>query len=445
VQDVKIVFTPSTEDFANPERGFMKQASIFPEQTLSLNKINVLQASDSLVWIYFRLDNFRTKPLDANALNTIRAVFSTARARGLKLVIRFVYNPRPGSTGDAALAQPDAPLDLVLQHISQLKPVLQENSDVIAVLQAGFVGHWGEWHSTKYLHPLESRRAIVDALLAALPADRMIQLRYPRYREMFFQGPLTASQAFNGSSASRVGLHNDCFLEGDSDSGTYYSNTPQLPKHGSTYCGGQDQVPCWKGYSSQNSRFTPTGGETCSVNPPRTSCTNALQEMASMHWSFMNNGYKADVLNTWVNEGCMPTIRRSLGYRLTLKEALVPGSVRAGGGLHMTLKLANQGFAAMYNPRPVYLVLQNGATRYELPIAGLDPRRWEAGLEQNLEFTVDLPANIPAGTYRLALWLPDAAASLRNTPAYSVRFANTGVWEASTGLNILTNSLVVQP
>lgn len=444
-ENVKIVFSPSNEDFANPERGFMKQASVFPDQTLSLNKINVLQASDSLVWIYFRLDNYRDRPLDQNGLNTIRTVFSTARARGLKLVIRFVYNPGPGSTSDPAQAQPDAPIDLVLQHISQLKPILTENSDVIATLQVGFVGHWGEWHSTRYLHPLEYRRAIVDSLLDALPADRMLQLRYPRYKQMFFQGPISSAQAFNGSDQSRIGHQNDCFLEGVNDSGTYLSNTPQLPKQSSNFCDGQDPVSCWKAFVAQEGRFTPVGGETCAVNPPRTSCTNALQEMALLHWSFMNNGYKAEVLNGWTAEGCMDTIRRSLGYRLVLKEATFPASVRAGGFLQVNLRLVNQGFAAMYNPRPVYLVLLNGSTRYELAVDGLDPRRWEPGQEQDLDLTVNLPASIPPGSYRLALWLPDAAPSLRNTPAYSVRFANTNVWEAATGMNILTSSLGVLP
>ena len=32
----------------------------------------------------------------------------------------------------------------------QLKPVLQKNEDVIFVLQAGFVGAWGEWYYTTH-------------------------------------------------------------------------------------------------------------------------------------------------------------------------------------------------------------------------------------------------------------------------------------------------------
>jgi hypothetical protein len=99
----------------------------------------------------------------------------------------------------------------------------------------------------------------------------------------------------------------------------------------------------------------------------------------------------------------------------------------------------------MYNPRPVYLVLKGAGGRYELPVTNLDPRRWESGQEQDLNLSVNLPANIPAGTYQLALWLPDAAASLRNTPAYSVRFANANVWDAALGMNILTNTLQITP
>ena len=440
---VRIVYTPSTEDIANPERGFMKQSSIFPDQPLDPNKIRALQPTDSLVWIYIRLDNYRDRLLDQSGLDTIRSVFSTARSKGLKLVIRFAYNPGPGSTTDPNLANPDAPIDLALQHIDQIKPILVENADVIAVMQAGFVGHWGEWHSSKYLHPLEYRRAIVDALLNALPNDRMIQLRYPRYKELFYQGPLTAQQAFSGTDQSRVGHHNDCFLRDLDDGGTYKSTTPQLPKHTSTYCDGQDEIACWQSYVAQEGQFTPVGGETCQYNPPRTDCPNALQEMEMLHWSFINNDYQPDVLNSWVAGGCMDTIRRRLGYRLVLSEALLSPTIQAGGTLNLNIRLSNDGFAAMYNPRPLYLVLLGPTNRYEIPVTNVDPRRWVPGQEQTLAVTANIPANILPGTYRLGLWLPDTYTSLRNNPAYSVRFANTNVWDAATGINILTANLEV--
>jgi hypothetical protein len=49
-----------------------------------------------------------------------------------------------------------------------------------------------------------------------------------------------------------------------------------------------------------------------------------------------------------------------------------------------------------------------------------------------------LPATAPEGTYKLALWLPDSAVTLRNDSRYAIRFANDDVWDEKTGYNILT-------
>ena len=164
-----------------------------------------------------------------------------------------------------------------------------------------------------------------------------------------------------------------------------------------------------------------------------------------LHWSFVNNGYRPEVLNGWTSGGCMETIRRSLGYRLVLKEASLPTTIKPGGTLSLNIRLSNTGFAAMYNPRPLYIVLLREETRYAVPITGVDPRRWAPGQEHTVNVSLALPATIPAGTYQVGLWLPDASASLRNSPAYAVRFANNNVWDATTGINILTSNLQVLP
>jgi uncharacterized protein DUF4832/uncharacterized protein DUF4874 len=455
---VRVKFLPTSQDFANPERGFMKQSSIFVDQPLDPFKIRALQSSDSLVWVYFRLDNYRDprdgygvtlpdyqgKLIDEAGLNTIRSTFRTARSKGLKLVIRFVYNPGPGSTTDPGRANTDAPLDLVLKHIGQVKPLLVENGDVIAAMQAGFVGHWGEWHSSKYLH--EHRKEIVDALLAALPKNRMLQVRYPRYKEIIYGGPLTTASAFSGTDASRVGHHNDCFLRDLDDGGTYRSKPSQQPQHESSYCArSTDEISCWKRYLAQEGRFTPVGGETCQLNPPRTDCANALAEMRALHWSYINNDYKKEVLDSWRAGGCMEEIRRNLGYRFVLKEARVRRAVPRGGVLDLDVLVRNEGFASLYNPRPVFLVLQNVRNRYEFRLGSVDPRRWEAGQDRWVSIRVKLPKAIVAGRYAVSLWLPDAARSLRESPSYAVRFANGDVWNATLGLNMLTSRLRVEP
>ena len=130
---------------------------------------------------------------------------------------------------------------------------------------------------------------------------------------------------------------------------------------------------------------------------------------------------------------------------MDLKDVYVPQSVRSGDPLALKVILRNEGFASLFNPRPIYAVLQGGNNRYEIPLPNVDPRRWESGKDHTFDVTVTLPSNAQPGTYKLGMWLPDATTTLRNNPAYSVRFANANVWDPSTGINVLTSNLSVQP
>jgi hypothetical protein len=421
-------YAESDEDFANPERGFMRQAMVWPDHTGQFGGIRRERPEDSLVWIYFRLDNYREKALDTAALDRISAAFDAVRNAELKAIVTFTYNFAKG--------EPDAPLGRVLEHISQLAPIFEQHADVLLALQAGFVGAWGEWHSSiNNLTSQEKQNAILDALINALPPERMLQLRYPRDKNTHYGGPMADTDAFSGTDAARIGHHNLCFLAGDNDEGTYRSTPRESPS--------PETIQYWKDFIAQEGRFTPVGGETCRLNPPRSECPTALQELEMLHWSYINNEYREEVLDSWITGGCMDTIRRRLGYRLVLKEAFVPQTVKAGGTLNLEVLLSNIGYAAVYNARPVYGVLLSENHRYEFLLPGVDPRYWEAGLEHTINVSITLPANIVPGTYKLSLWLPDEAFSLRDHPAYAVRFANTAVWEPATGLNILTPNLIV--
>lgn len=80
---------------------------------------------------------------------------------------------------------------------------LQANSDVIATVQVGFIGTWGEWYYSKnYATPMDggawyaltaaqqtSRNTILTALLKALPVSRMVQLRTPTQKQVHTNQP----------------------------------------------------------------------------------------------------------------------------------------------------------------------------------------------------------------------------------------------------------------
>ncbi|MBI4565406.1 MAG: DUF4832 domain-containing protein [Planctomycetes bacterium] len=313
----------------------------------------------------------------------------------------------------------------MLGHIAQLTGLLWEHADVIAVLQAGFIGAWGEWHgSTNGLDNVRDRRDILFALLDALPPSRMVQIRKPNFKnEIFEAGALTKSEGHDGSRRARTGHHNDAFLASSTDYGTYPS-----------------PVEDWKDWLAQDSRYLPVGGETANYNPPRSDGPNAIHEMRRLNWSFVNAHYHAEVLASWQEQGVMPEIRSRLGYRFMFVDSEMPASVRSGDTAYLSIRMRNDGFAAPYNARPVYLVLENQIRRYEVRLDSEDPRTWRPG---DIKIEAGLQALVPAGVYLLALWLPDEADALRHRPEYAIRLANEQTWDAAKGYNVIAQDFKV--
>jgi hypothetical protein len=420
----------TSEDIINPERGFSR----FAEVTVAQDVLNAGRAQGHSVFgLMITMRDFRDAPLSDAFLAQIQAAFDRGRVAGVKFIPRFRY--------DSSAAGRDAPLALVLRHIDQVRPLLHANKDVIVNVEAGFIGAWGEWHSstnsltekTFGSEVNDSTRAIVTALLEAVPTDRMIAVRTPRYKQQLIRDDrnLTAGEAFSASDRARIGFHNDCFLASPTDTGTYAS--------------GQRQAEL--DWLHDETRYVPHQGETCSAAAaalPFIACENAIREMNHTNWRTLNIGWHPAVYKHWEANGCMGEIRRRLGYRFVLKSAKAPRTVTSGGRLRLEIELSNTGFATPLNPRPVELVLRHlPGGRTHFVALDTDPRRWWNGETRNHIFTIRLPTAVTPGNYELLMNLPDAAPRLRNDPRYSIRFANTGTWEEPTGLNKLGMRLAV--
>jgi hypothetical protein len=427
-----VSYVPSVEHFANPERGFYIQhtaryregrADPTPLQAAALE--SHYGQDISLVLRFYVYETSRESPLSEAQLALLADDFAALRAAGLKAILRFGYTVDP--------ADPDAPLSTVLQHLEQLGPVLEAGADVIATMQAGFIGTWGEWHSSSNgLETTENRRAVLEAVLDALPVRRAAGIRTPRYKQEIFSRDvaLRAVEAFDGSDLSRTGHHNDCFLASDTDFGTYL------------------QPETEKVYLGFETRYVPMGGETCNPFPPRSLCPSALAELAQMHWSYLNWTYHPDVLASWTDGDCMEDVRRRLGYRLRMVSAELPDEARPGDPMAVRLELANDGFAAPYNPRALELVLRHGGSGavYDVTLPD-DPRRWLPTSHEvhTVAASILLPRDLPAGSYEVLLSLPDPEPTLYAHPRFAIRLAHSNAWEAATGYNYLQHSVTVSP
>ena len=411
-------YAASSASIANPGRGMFHYTETHARADgsgytpLDASTLSSWRTSEAVTLVYriFYLERFTgTDVIDAGYLSQVRADLGTARAAGVKLVVRFAY------TQDSSQ---DAPAARVVAHIRQLAPALNDNADIIAAVQAGFVGQWGEWYySANFASDpqrpwvlsaadWQARGSVLNALLDNTSGSIFVQVRYPSIKQQLLAGAPTAR-------AARVGIHDDCFLASADDYGTFATSSDYA-------------------WLQQQTLTVPMGGETCQVSGTRSQWPSASADLAAYHWTYLNADYQPDVLASW--GGGLDEARRRLGYRLRLTQVTVPTTAVAGRPFELTVALANDGYAAPVQARPVRLVFQDASGRFTTAVP-VDVRTVAAG--QTTTFTVRATAPSRTGTYALSLALPDPSSRLAGLPAYSVQLANVGTWNATRGTNDL--------
>ena len=189
----------SATPIPNPERGFYKNLSTsFSDfKPLRRDDLTTLYESGdelgnqkiSIVLRFYYLEHFQNAQDISPAIPLIRADLAVIRSVGVKAILRFAYCCKK-----VDLKENDASIEKVEKHLQQLKPVFQEFKDVIAVVQAGFLGKWGEWFYTGAEYgtafpkncPLNPNRGrVIAALLSNIPAEIPIQLRSFYYKSKY--------------------------------------------------------------------------------------------------------------------------------------------------------------------------------------------------------------------------------------------------------------------
>lgn len=436
---------------------------------------------------YCYLTKFLDAPISEEKLAALQKSLDDVRARGFKALLRFAY--------ERDMSREKGPtLETILAHMEQLAPIIQKNADVIYVLQAGFVGAWGEWHSSgKGLEQdHKALAAIVAKLLDVLPKERMTQLRVPKYKRWVLGDlPLDAytfldeAQAHSGTPLARIGFHNDGFLANNNCGGTW-TEPPLFSQPGNPEFD----------FMTKESAFVPVDGELFwsdvggKVEGLRAAVRMRLHHYAtfSIAHSYSEREGKRFSIDDWittpitlaqVNEAKLPVsngyfqdtqgnevsrtqfeyIRDHLGYRIELQKALFPREMKATDKLDVNIELINRGFSTLHNPRPVYLVLiDDNRCVAEFPLGEVDPRKWQpytpgdesyVPLTHVVKASVNVPQGIAPKWYMLGLWMPDAYERIRKDPRYALRVANGDVpwWRDGAGqygVNVLGSVRVTE-
>lgn len=411
------------------ERGTYTMVTYYTSRwsSVSASTINNYKTSyyNTLILMLITLDNFRSSDISATILSTIHKEFQIYRSAGIKVLIRFHYNDVMTSKpwNDASSAA------VVHRHIDQLTPILRINEDVIAYVQGGFIGLWGEWYytdsfgdqATQSATDKANRKIVITKLMAAMP-NRAIQVRTPYWAKAFYgTTPLTGPDY--KSELGRAGHHNDCYLAGPDDQGTYRSFASEYA------------------YLQQQTKWTPAIFETCATSS-RSTCATALKETAELHFVSGHRLYNTAVWNQWISGGCYDTIMKNMGHRLQFVSSTSDTQGNIGSTINVVVNVKNAGYAAPANARKTEVVMRAvDGSSFCIASLKFDARSMQSGTTSNINSFIRLPSNAPLGRYELLFQFADPYSTLYGVPWYKIQAANTQIYEAGTGFHKL-NAIV---
>ena len=453
-----IELTPifGTQDDAlewNPDRGWRLEAyvdvanigtQINSDSELIAALENYKEYNPQLCQVYFYLTGFKdTETISQEGFDRMQQVFDTARARGIKLIVRFAYQD------DMETGSGEASDEIMLAHMPQLKPILEKNTDVIHTVEAGFLGVWGEWHSYKMEH---DELALLKGILDMVPESLYVQVRYPRIRN------LLADAEPDNPNLSRMGYHDDSFFgwqtalwnEGLNPGDEYWeqmrTESPYTPQGGEMFWGCQYDPEIWD----------PTTGALAilkysAFHQNSFSLYHSFIEDSFVHWVIdlgpdvgyysMRDWLTEPITKKWLDSNGIvydplwfqnengETVERTafafihdhLGYRLRALDVTLDGNLACGDTLNVSMNLKNTGFSAVFNMVSGFAVLDKDGNVVSSVAAG-DPTTWlaadpatNAALTHNVAASLTLPDE--PGTYQIAFYL-------RNSAGTGARLAN---------------------
>ncbi len=447
--DSGINYTESTETIENPGAGYSSSLwySCKPDNTpiynptgnLMLILVDIGGFSSGVNGVHN--DDGTYTPgtdydLDETFFRNLRQTLTNARNNGCTIALRFRYDANGYTDPEPAT------FEKMVAHIEQIRAdgLLEDFKDILAFVETGFVGSWGEHWGGKYCS-FEDKAKVLDLLLDVVPEEIPVTVRTPltfttwagiAYEDI---GEYIAEP---GSPASRICLYNDGYMGSDSDLGTFHNRERDLK-----WVARQSITSYYGGEFSGNLEFT----QKYDTYLPQ----NAIPEMYQTHLSYINSniyqlykdytfGAEYDVEGVdnraYYGETVWKFMRDHLGYRFVIRDSDLSAEAVQGGTLTVQADIENTGFANPIMKQKAELILEKDGDYIKTEV-DVNTRKWYSCTTVSPEFEMKLPGGIEPGEWNVYLKLSvgDNPANQRNMR--SVKFANEGTWHAALSANYL--------
>lgn len=393
--------------------------------------------------------------LDETFFNAWDRTFENCRKNGCMIAMRFRYddlgkdNPEP------------ATFEQVLHHIDQIKEsgLLEKYKDIIAYVEAGLVGKWGEMHGGKYV-TVDYKAKVLEATLQAVPAPIPVTVRTPdifaewigierkELNNFELIDSITESEYSTTiqENKDRVGLFNDGYMGSVNDLGTFSNREIETD---------------WINHQTLTSYY---GGEFSGAHDFAQSFDtylpeNAIPEMYKTHLSYINcnifpfykdftfsEEYSVEGVDNsaYYGQNVFQFIRDHIGYRFVIRDSKLTPKTQQGGNVTVNFSIENTGFANVIPQVQSYVILEKDGV-FAYAEADTDCRKWNSCETTENTLNIKLPDNLPVGDWNVMLKLNMATPlSLTNMNGRSIRFANKDVWDSSIAANYLGTVTVTE-
>lgn len=449
LSDSGIEYTESTETINNPGAGYTSTLWMSCEP----GKTPVFNPAGSFMLILVDLGGFssgsngttddegnytegKDYDLDETFFTNLRQTLENCRKNGCVIAMRFRYddvgklNPEPSS------------YDKIIDHINQIRDdgFLEEYKDILAFVESGFVGSWGEHWGGKYCS-FEDKARLLDILLDVVPDEIPVTVRTPLTFTTWAgigEDDIDEYISEPDSDASRVCLYNDGYMGSDSDLGTYRNRERDLK-----WVSRQAVNSYYGGEFSGNLEFT----QQYETYLPE----NSIPEMYYTHLSYINSniyqlyknytfGEQYDVENVdnsaYYGETVYKFMRDHIGYRFVLRDSDLSTSVQQGGILTLEADIENTGFANPLMTQKAEIILEKDGNYIKTEV-DVNTREWYSCTTSSPEFELKIPGGLETGKWNVYFKLSVGNNTQEEMHLRSVKFANNGTWNSALGANYM--------
>lgn len=374
--------------------------------------------------------------LDETFFSSLRQTFENGRKNGCMMAVRFRYDELGNDDPEPAS------FEKVLDHVRQIKKsrIFDDYEDILAFVESGFAGKWGEQHGGKYTS-VEYKAQLLDAMLDCVPKSVPVTVRtadiFAKWAGIE-RKELGSYYSEEGSDAARVGMFNDGYMGSDSDLGTFADrkNETDWMSHQmlNAYYGGEFSGNI--DFAKQFDNYLPE---------------NAIPEMYKTHLSYINGnifslykdyefGEKYDPKlcdnSAYYGQTVFKFIRDHLGYRFVLRESRLSSEVKRGEVLKLRFRAENTGFSNPHISFSSELLLEHDGDYYKVPV-NLDPSKWYTGETDDICLDIKLPDTFESGKWNVYLRMNTGNRCEEEASLRTVTFANRNVKNEVLGANYL--------